>query len=1000
MTTSGKIRKSALRYVESLSPGRGYAPARASGAAGSIRLSLDGTWRFRYCQGLGDLTAGFEAVDFDDAHFDDITVPSHWQLVGVPGPPRYGSPAYTNVVYPFPVDPPRVPDRNPTGEYRRHFTLPAEWDFSGSSIVRFDGVDSCFALFVNGAAVGHSQGSRLVREFDITDLVRAGDNVIAVRVHQWSAGSYLEDQDMWWLSGIFRSVTVINDRPGGVRDFFVHADYDAGRGEGILRVDTEGPAVVSVPELGLVAASIGTGHRVDVEPWSDEHPRLYAAVLSSPAGDISFRVGFRRIEVRDGQIRLNGRTVQFRGVNRHEWHPETGRSFDQPTMRADVILMKQHNVNAVRTSHYPPDPRFLDLCDEYGLLVIDECDLETHGFALVDWRHNPSDDPRWQLAYLDRIQRTVERDKNHPSVIMWSLGNESGTGRNLANMAKWVRGRDPDRLIHYEGEPDAHYADVYSRMYTGYEELDAIGRRQEPATANSEHDEHRRRLPMILCEYGHAMGNGPGGLSEYQALFDRHPRLHGGFIWEWIDHGISQVNPAGMRYFAYGGDFGEPVHDGNFVIDGLVFPDRAPSPGLLEAKAVFAPVRIAIDPVARTISVENRHHAVSTEAYWHVEDGGVRVADAVLNLPVVPAAGLSRVSFPPALIDGLTSEPEDERWLTVTASLAADTSWAPAGHEIAFAQAQLGQSHPVQSHPVQPQVVRQQPDAPAAGQPARPAAGATMVGAGGRPDELGVGCAVLDAGTGELRRLGQLAVHSASLDFWRAPTDNDVRSPVSAAWRQAGLDRLQQRIITVQHGQDELRIRRRIAPAGADFAFLASLTWTADPRRPGDCLLSIQVAPDGTWPCPLPKIGLRLVLDASIEEVSWFGRGPGEAYRDTHSATRVGRFSAPVDSLATPYVRPQENGNRMQARRLSLLDDTGQILGVTGYPHVDFTVRRWSPEQLTAARHLPDLVPDGRSYVHLDAAHHGTGSASCGPPVLPGHTLLAHAVAYTLRFSA
>ena len=990
-----------LRYVESVSPGHGYVPARASGANGSIQLSLDGIWKFRYGQGLGDLTAGFETSDFDDAHFDDIMVPSSWQLAGVPGPPRYGSPAYTNVTYPFPVDPPRVPDHNPTGEYRRHFTLPPEWEFSGSTVVRFDGVDSCFALFVNGTAVGHSKGSRLVREFDVTHLVRAGDNVIAVRVHQWSAGSYLEDQDMWWLSGIFRSVTVINEPPGWVRDFFVRADYDVGRGVGILSVDTDAPAVLSVPELGIARAEAGLEHSVAAEPWSDEHPRLYSAILTSPAGDISFRVGFRRIEVRDGQIRLNGRTVQFRGVNRHEWHPETGRSLDKTTMRADVIAMKQHNINAVRTSHYPPDPRFLDLCDEYGLLVVDECDLETHGFALVNWRNNPSDDPRWRPAYLDRIQRTVERDKNHPSVIMWSLGNESGTGRNLEKMAEWIRGRDPSRLIHYESEPDACYSDVWSRMYAGYDELDTIGRHAEGIAANGEHDERRRRLPMILCEYGHAMGNGPGGLSEYQALFDKHPRLHGGFIWEWIDHGITQITPAGERYFAYGGDFGEPVHDGNFVIDGLVFPDRAPSPGLLEAKAVFSPVRIAIDPGTRTISVENRHHAASTEAYrfsWRVEDGGVLVAEAALDLPVVPAAGTGRVGFPPGLIASMASDPEDERWLTVTASLAADTVWAAAGHEITFAQAQLGQPSPEQLAPAQ-----LAPAQLAAAQPGRPAAGAATVTAGQRPGELTLGCAVLDGDTGELRRLGRLAVLSASLDFWRAPTDNEVRTvggPVADAWRRAGLDRLQQRIITVQRGEGELRTRLRIAPAGADFAFLAALTWTADPRPGGDCLLSIQVAPEGTWPCPLPKIGLQLVLDAAIENVSWFGRGPGEAYRDTHRATRVGRFSAPASGLATPYVRPQENGNRMHARRLSLSGDAGRSLGVTGNPHFDFTVRRWSPQLLAAARHAPDLVPDGRTYVHLDAAHHGIGSGSCGPRVLPGHTLVAHTVACTLRFSS
>jgi beta-galactosidase len=965
-----------LGYVESFSPGQGLAPARASQAIGSIQLSLDGTWKFRYGQGLGDLTAGFEATDFDDSRFDDITVPSSWQLAGLPGPPRYGAPAYTNVTYPFPVDPPHVPDRNPTGEYRRHFTLPPDWDFGGSAIVRFDGVDSCFAVFVNGAAVGHSKGSRLVREFDITHLVRPEDNVIAVRVHQWSAGSYLEDQDMWWLSGIFRGVTLINEPAGGVRDFFVHSDYDADRGVGILRLDTDRPAVLSVPELGIAGAEPDAEHRIpDAEPWSDEHPRLYSAVLTSPGGDIGFRIGFRRIEVRDGQIRLNGHAIQFRGVNRHEWHPETGRSLDEATMRADIVLMKRHNINAVRTSHYPPDPRFLDLCDEYGLLVIDECDLETHGFAFAGWRNNPSGDPRWLPAYLDRIERTVERDKNHPSVIIWSLGNEAGTGGNLERMAAWIRGRDPGRLIHYEGEPDAFYADVYSRMYAGYGELDAIGRRQEPVTADSEHDEHRRRLPMILCEYGHAMGNGPGGLAEYAELFDRHPRLHGGFVWEWIDHGITQLTPAAGRYFGYGGDFGERVHDGNFVIDGLVFPDRTPSPGLLEVKAVFSPVRITIDPGARSITVANRHHTVSTQGYrfgWTVEDGGMLVAAGDLEVPAVPARAVASVSFPRALTDGTATAPEDERWLTVTASLAADTLWAAAGHEVGFGQAQLTQP--------------KKPNGPG---PAVPAPVITAA-AGGR--QVTLGCAVLDGDTGELRRLGPFAVHSAFPDFWRAPTDNDVR--VSGAWRQAGLDRLERRIMAVQRGENALCTRLRIAPAGAGFGLLATLTWHADG------LLSVHVAPDGSWPCPLPKIGLRLVLDAVVEEVSWFGRGPGEAYRDTYHATRVGRFTVPVGELATPYVRPQENGNRMHTRNLTVTGDAGQALTVIGDPHFDFAVRRWSPELLTAARHTPDLVPDGRTHLHLDAAHHGIGSGSCGPELPPGHTLAARTVGYTLRFSA
>ncbi len=1002
-----------LSYVESFGPGTGHLQARAWQARGSRQLSLDGTWRFRLCRGLDDLTAGFEAPEFDDggsddtgsddtdagdSGFGDITVPSLWQLAGVPGPPRYGRPAYTNVTYPFPVDPPHVPDANPTGEYRRTFALPPDWDFSGSTVIRFEGVDSCFALFINGAAAGYGMGSRLMREFDITALIRPGGNLVAVRVHQWSAGSYLEDQDMWWLSGIFRSVSVLSQLPGAVWDFFTHADYDPDDGAGLLRVEADVAATLSVPELGLDGVPTGADHHVAaVEPWSDERPRLYAATLSSPAGEISFRIGFRRVEVAGGQIRLNGRTVEFRGVNRHEWHPETGRTLDEATMRADVVLMKRHNINAVRTSHYPPDPRFLDLCDEYGLLVIDECDLETHGFGRTGWRGNPSDDSRWLPACLDRIQRTVERDKNHPGVIMWSLGNEAGTGRNLEAMATWARGRDSGRLIHYEGEPDSCYTDVYSRMYPGYDELAAIGRHAEPITADPGHDARRRRLPMIMCEYGHAMGNGPGSVADYQALIEQYPRLHGGFIWEWIDHGIAQLTPDGEPYFAYGGDFGEPVHDGNFVIDGLVFPDRTPSPGLLEIKALFAPIQISLDPAARAITLRNRHHSAGTGGYrltWTVEDDGVLVADGPLDLPAVAAGATGRAGFPPGLAGAAAGDPAGERWLTVTASLAADTSWATAGHEIAFAQARLDQHQP--DHTVTAPPPPDPPEPPATG-PLSPAPSAAPAPASApRRGSLALGCAVFDGHTGDLSRLGPFGVSATRLDFWRAPTDNDALT-IASAWRRAGLDRLQQRIIDVQPGPGVLRTRLRIAPAGTDAGFLASLTWT---ERAAGTRLDIHVAPDGSWPCPLPKVGLRLVLDAEIGQVTWFGRGPGEAYRDTCHATRVGLFTAPVQDLATPYVQPQENGNRMDVRRLTLTGSPGETVTVTGDPPFGFAVRPWSPELLTAARHTPDLVPDGHTYVHLDAVHHGIGSGSCGPQMQPQHTLSARTVAYALTFSA
>ena len=399
-------------------------------------------------------------------------MPSHWQLHG------YGAPAYTNVVYPFPVEPPNVPDENPTGDYLRRFAVPGEWA-GMDAVLRFEGVDSCLRAWLNGVELGEAMGSRLPTEFDVGALLRPGeDNVLAVRVHQWSAGSYLEDQDMWWLSGIFRGVTLLARPADALDDVFVHAGYDHVSGTGTLRVDTDVPARVTVPELGIDVAA-GETVEVAVEPWSAELPRLYDAEVASAGERVRLRIGFRTVVIEDALLKVNGRRILFRGVNRHEFDPDHGRVVSEEVMRRDVLLMKAHNLNAVRTSHYPPHPRFLELCDELGLYVIDECDLETHGFFLLDWRGNPSDDPRWEDAFVDRMRRTVERDKNHPSIVMWSLGNESGSGSNLSAMAAWARERDPSRPLHYEHDWSCRDVDVYSRMYAPHDEVDAIGRGEQ-----------------------------------------------------------------------------------------------------------------------------------------------------------------------------------------------------------------------------------------------------------------------------------------------------------------------------------------------------------------------------------------------------------------------------------------------------------------------------------------------------------------------------------------
>jgi beta-galactosidase len=978
-------------YVGNRSPGRGRSRPRAAFTSTAPLAELDGSWRFRLATGLHDLTEGFESADFDDMGWETIDVPSCWQMTGIPGPALYGAPAYTNVVYPFPVDPPRVPDDNPTGEYRREFTLAPDWPAAGT-LLRFDGVDSCFAVWLNGELIGDGKGSRLPTEFDVGTALRPGRNVLAVRVHQWSAGSYLEDQDMWWLSGIFRPVQLLARPAGSVRDFFIHADFDYLTDCGTLVVDTANPATLTVPELGLVDADPAGPHVLPgVVPWSDEQPRLYAGELVTEAEHIPVRIGFRRMSVTGGLLTLNGKPILFRGVNRHEWDPYTGRAISHDAMLADVLLMKRHNINAVRTSHYPPDSRFLDLCDEYGLLVIDECDLETHGFALTGWRGNPSDDPAWRKAYLDRAERMVERDKNHPSVVIWSLGNEAGTGCNLADMAAWIRGRDPGRPIHYEGDHEnCAYTDLYSKMYPGYDELAVIGHRQEPPTADPALDAHRRQLPFLMCEYAHAMGNGPGGLADYQQLIDSHPRLQGGFVWEWIDHGIAQRIPAGpggpaRDYYAYGGDFGEPVHDGNFVIDGLVHPDRTPSPGLAEYKKIAEPVRICIDIGGKTVSVTNLHHHRDTGYLrwrWQLEDEGLLQGDGEIPIPATPADGTSTVPWPEELALLTATPVSGERWLTVTASLAQDEPWAAAGHEIAWVQALLGER------------ARARPRSRGAAPPAVSGDGRIII----------LGDAAFDARTGSMLRMRDVPVGGPRLDLWRAPVDNDRGSrsgiPVADAWRRTGLDRLQHNLLSLEVGSAGLLVRTRVAPAGTDLAVLADYRWEADPSEPGRIWLTVRTQPTGHWPCPLPRLGVSMTVPDAIREVSWFGLGPGEAYRDSKAAARVGRWAAAVEDMQTPYVRPQENGNRHQVRWARLAGPGGDGLAITGTPWFDLTARRWSTQALGSATHTYQLEPRGKIHLNLDLAHHGIGSASCGPDLPGRHQLVAAPATFTIGLAA
>ncbi|HYP44866.1 MAG TPA: glycoside hydrolase family 2 TIM barrel-domain containing protein [Propionibacteriaceae bacterium] len=984
-------------YVEDFTPGSSRVPSRSWLHSNSPRLSLNGDWRFRLWGSLAEVD---DKAQDDD--WDLLPVPSHWVLHG---DGRYGAPAYTNVKYPFPIDPPFVPDENPTGDHRRTFERP-DWDVE-RVLLRFDGVESVYRVWLNGTEVGVGKGSRLPSEFDVTELVQPGTNVLRVLVSQWSSMSYLEDQDQWWLPGIFRDVTLLGRPRGGIEDVWLRCGYDSAEGTGSiapeLRAGPEAyPIRLEVPELGLAQSYDGPDEVAalevgPVQPWSAEAPRLYDATITSRGEQVSLRVGFRTVSIDGDQLLVNGRPVTFFGMNRHETHPVHGRVFDEEQARADLVLMKQHSVNAVRTSHYPPHPRVLDLFDELGFWVIDECDLETHGFTFLEWRGNPSDDPRWEAAYLDRIERTVERDKNHPSVIVWSLGNEAGTGRNLAQMSAWVHRRDAERPVHYEGDYTCSYTDVYSRMYPNFAETAAIGGDSGPLLGCGPAEGVRvRTKPFLMCEYAHAMGNGPGGLSEYDELTERYPRLHGGFIWEWRDHGLLTSAADGTPYYGYGGDFGEVVHDGNFVMDGMVLPDDTPTPGLAEFAAVSQPVRFALD--GSELTVRSRYHSVTTEQLRFVAvlevDGAVQQRVELNVAPVGPGESATLT-----LAEELVAVHRGESWLTVLAELAADTAWAEQGHVVARAQFRCSAVGSGSSH-------------------LPPAVDATSAVTG----PLTLGPAAFDA-TGGLTRLHGLAVAGPRLELWRAPTDNDRSSsrgsfelagpdetygegapgPSSAQrWRDRGLDRLVHRVDSVAASSSALLQRLRVGAANSGLTVDVAYSWLVSGQQDA-ITLRVEVVPSAGWDCTWPRVGVRLVLPAELTHARWLGTGPHESYPDSRAAARFGLFEADVDQLNVRYSRPQETGHRAELHTLTLGDGRTDRLRVTALPdrhghRVGWTLTRHTAQELDSAGHPYELGGSDRLYLYLDDAVHGLGSRACGLDVLPQHALWPGARTFAVRF--
>ena len=960
-----------------------------------VRL-LNGVWKFNLAASPEQTPPGFYASGYDASDWADIQVPGNWQIQ------RFADiPIYTNVHYPFPANPPFVPPENPTGCYRRIFHLDPAWN-GRDVFLLFESVDSAFYVWVNGQQAGYSQDSRLPAEFEITRFVQPGENTLAVQVMRYSDGSYLEDQDMWLLSGIQRDVILYSKPRVALRDFSVRTRFDNRYQDAWLSVEAkisrvpdmrdysveamlydhvgnsvfetpisayiEDETSFSFPPRKKTAAVIIEQHVEDLRQWTAETPYLYRLVLAliDPDGEVvefeSCQVGFRQVEVRDGVILLNGRRLVLRGVNRHEHHPERGRAVTEEDMRADIRLMKQLNFNTIRTSHYPNHPRWYDLCDEYGLYIIDEANIESHGVE-----GELSNDPTWAHAYMERATRMVLRDKNHPSILFWSLGNESGTGPHHAAMAAWMRAYDPTRLIHYEsGQPGPQVSDVFSTMYPN---LDWIRQRlADPAETR----------PFILCEYAYAKGNSTGNFFKFWDMVDASPRFQGGCIWDWHDKALRHVNERGEPFFAYGGDFGEDFdysqdnEDPQMCCNGIVGPDLVPHPGAYEVKKIQAPVGVKVasdeDLLAGRLFVQNKYHSLSLNhlnILWELIEDGNLIASGEISSPDLQPGHQAEIEVPYQMPEPLT--PGAEYHLILRFTLAEGTPWAEKGHEVAWEQFCM-------PFPVPPAPVIETSEMPYLSVVEEE----QLVTVRGQDFEV-----VFDRNEGaiNLYRAGdrQLLVSGPRENYYRAPTDIDLLMGNPAAnvhkWRAAGLDRLvrwvrafgvaqmsPQQVIVRVHG----RLAAEDKPVGIDSEIVYRIYGN------GHIVIDNRVSIDERLPF-VPRVGLELVLPPGMEHLSWYGRGPHENYVDRKKGAAVGRYMSTVADQFTPYVHPSECGGKEDVRWLALADETGAGLLVSGLDPLHFDALHYSVQDLTQARHPYELTPCKEVILHLDGRHMGVG---------------------------
>ena len=915
-------------------------------------ISLNGSWRFRYSESIGDMP---ELGDIK--YTDSIPVPSCWQCEG------YDSHNYINTRYPFPFDPPYVPNDNPCALYERDFELYKE---DGKKYyINFEGVDSCFYLWINGRFAGYSQVSHSTSELDITDYVTDGTNRINVLVLKWCDGSYLEDQDKFRMSGIFRDVYILARNEGHIKDFFINADSC-----GHFKFECDKDAEIELCD-GDTMIGKGSGRKVEFlldtpKLWTAETPYLYTLVIRSCGEYIVQKIGFRDIAVKDGVVLLNGRPIQIKGANRHDSDPKTGYTISKEQALVDLRLMKESNINAIRTSHYPNAPWFTELCDELGFYVCAEADLEIHGVCSYYGGSQPetfgqlAQDARFRDAILDRSQRNVHRDKNRPSVIIWSLGNEGGYGENFENAGRWVKEFDPSRLTHYESsiwetlghKNDTSMLDLYSTMYA------------PPESIVEYFADRINKKPYIMCEFLHAMGNGPGGIYDYLELVDKYPGFVGGFIWEWCDHAIYQGHKNGRDVYYYGGDFNEVVHDENFCMDGAVYPDRTPHTGLYEYKNALRPIRAGVKD--GKIIFESRLDfsdiSVLYDVKYEITVNGKLISDGYIALSETAPRGTCAVTLPEY------DKGEDECYIRLVYITKRDMPLVGAGTEMGFDQILLskGSSFALEGSKAKYDLSVSETEKEI-----------TVTGADFKY--------VYDRYTGIFKSISrkgsELLVRPMQWNIWRAPTDNDRN--VKRSWTDAGYNRMIARAYDTELLRDgtDVVLSVTINLTAVAMRSIAKVTAKWRIRNDGAISLSADVKLNDNTPyieMPfLPRFGIRAFLPKEYDSVKYYGYGPYESYSDKHIASYIGMFEAKVGELHEDYIKPQENGSHYGCKYMLLSDGEGCIEAYgDGF---SFNVSEYTQEELTQKQHNFELEKSGMTVLCLDYKQAGIGTNSCGP---------------------